>query len=623
MRSCRIILGLLAVLLGVTTSRSNTTYAESTAPFGFVGQSLTSSDGVSYTLYAGDTPSFDGLPLAAYVTVPANTSGHLPLIVMLHGWSLDRNEWQSPTIIANEPHISHWNNVSFAARGYAVLSFTSRGWHDSCGPADATKRGNPQTLPAACTADGRQYWMHLADPRYEIRDAQFLIGKLVDEGIVDPDKIGVTGNSYGGAQSALLALQNNRVMLPDGGYAPWTSSAGVPLHIAAAVPRYTWSSLLHALVPNGRANDLTVASPEELSNPVGVLLESYLGGLYFLGQPFGNGFYAPSGADPSSDFTAWYDRLSQGTPFRNDQAADPTIYQAILEMNRRSPLHVVPNAKVPLFQVQGLTDPLFTPVQALLLRNHLLAYAADYPIQSFFGDVGHYNANNRAHHWAVANSLGNQFFDYFLLGRGSAPRFDVTALTTTCVGGQTDQTFTAASWQQLATNTKTLQAAETRTTSSGAPNPEGSDTDPISRRGCQTSSANGSGAAAWTFPVNERFVLLGQPRLTLEWSATGTDAALNTRLWDVAPDGKSKTLVSRGTYRQAGEAQGSLRTSFQINANAWEFQPGHTLRLEVTGNDSPYYQTNKTAVTITIRSMELELPVTAPRVQVFLPLVQR
>ena len=204
-------------------------------PFGFGGREITSPDGVRYAMYSGEVASFDGLPLAADVTIPAGARGPLPLIVMFHGWTQNRTYWESPTITNANPDKSGWNNVAFAARSYVVLNYTIRGWHDSCGPADAAVRGNPATLPAACTTGGRQYWIHVADPKWEIRDAQTLIGKLVCDGVADPARIGVTGQSYGGGHSWFLALQNDRVMNPDGAYSPWTSPGGVPLSIAAAL----------------------------------------------------------------------------------------------------------------------------------------------------------------------------------------------------------------------------------------------------------------------------------------------------------------------------------------------------------------------------------------------------
>ena len=55
--------------------------------------------------------------------------------------------------------------------------------------------------PRGCAAG----YIHLADVRYEVRDIQELIGRLVDDGTADRRRIGVTGDSYGGGQSLMLA----------------------------------------------------------------------------------------------------------------------------------------------------------------------------------------------------------------------------------------------------------------------------------------------------------------------------------------------------------------------------------------------------------------------------------
>jgi len=111
-----------------------------------------------------------------------------------------------------------------AMDGYVVLSDSARGFHFSCGFAAAQVPDPTLTNPTACTDRG---WIRLADARYEARDTQYLAGLLADEGLVIPDKIGVTGASYGGGQSMILAALKDRVMLPDGTFTPWKSPDGL------------------------------------------------------------------------------------------------------------------------------------------------------------------------------------------------------------------------------------------------------------------------------------------------------------------------------------------------------------------------------------------------------------
>ncbi len=582
-----------------------------TAPFGFAGTPTTSPDGVAYTLYSGKAPSFDGLPLDADVTIPAHATYPLPLVVFFHGWSNSKTNYESTTITNTTTYVSHWNNVSFAARGYAVLNYTDRGFHQSCGPDE--RQGNPTAFATDC--QGRGYWIHLADPRWEIHDAQYLIGTLADEGIIDPNRIGVTGMSYGGAHSWWLAELNDRTMNTDSSLSPWTSPLkGIPLHIAAAVPQWTYSDLWNALFPNGRALDTDAGVSTTLeSNPVGIPIQSYQAGLYAVGAATGS--YAAPGTDPTADLTTWNARVTRGNPFYDDPISDTVTYQALRQYRLRSPLYQQPDADVPIYQEQGLTDPLFPPVQAINMRNHVLQYDPAYPIKSYFGDIGHSNANNPADEWDYANAVGNDFVDYYLKGVGSKPTFDVTAQTTTCVAGQTRQTYSAPAWSALSDASITLSSTQAQTTSNTATNSEGPAVDPIVHAGClPTTPAGGAGIAAWTFPVAAPYTLLGQPTLTVDVNTTGTDAELNARLWDVSPDGSTETLVGRAAYRYVGDASTvntPQRITYQLSGNAWQFQAGHTLRLEVLGNDYPYLQQDNIPAVTTILAVNLNLPLRA------------
>ncbi|MDQ3856662.1 MAG: hypothetical protein M3281_09760 [Chloroflexota bacterium] len=583
--------------------------ASARSPYGLAGRSVSSPDGVHYTLYSGQTTSFDGLPMAVDVTIPSGRAYPLPLVVMLHGWGQDRRAWESSTVAARDPIRSGWNNVAFASQGYAVLNYTARGWHDSCGPDDAAVPASPATLPAECRS--RQYWVHLADPRWEIHDAQYLIGKLVDQGIVAPGKIAVTGGSYGGGQSLMLALLNDRTVLRNGSVIRWrTPRLGLPLRIRAAVPMYTWSSLTNSLLPNGRAADTRTGYASLFRSPVGVPLWSYNTGLYVTGPALGNGYYSPPGVDPSSDLTAWYARIASGNPFRDDSRLDPVLHRALNELDRRSPLYTTPDAKVPVLQVQGLTDPLFPPVEALMMRNRLLRWDPSYPIKSFFGDLGHANAANSRAVWSMAHSMGHSFLDYYLKGKGTSPAFNVSAVTVTCLSGQSRRTLSARSWSQLGPSRVVLSSDVPRITSSAGGIAEGVSTDPLAHSGCiSIPPPTGDGVARWSFPVRAGFTLTGQPRLRLGLLTTGRDIELNTRLWDVSADGTTQTLISRGTYRFVGSPGTARQVSYQISANAWQVGAGHRLRLEISGADSPYYQPNNLPSVTTLTSVQLVVPI--------------
>jgi len=238
-------------------------------PLGMSGSDVVSPDGVAYTLYTGKIPSFDAVPLDVDLTVPQGPVMPRPLVVMMHGWGGSKTDWESATVHSSNADKDGYNNVAFVARGYAVLNYTARGFHGSCGPEAGSD--------PACARG----WTHLADRRFEIRDTKYLVGLLADAGAVRPGRIGVTGGSYGGGQSWLLAPEADRVSVAGAAdpeqvmLQPWTSPAGVRLHLAAAVPKYPWSDLVHSLQPNGRASDGVILPDGDRRQPFGIIKESW------------------------------------------------------------------------------------------------------------------------------------------------------------------------------------------------------------------------------------------------------------------------------------------------------------------------------------------------------------
>jgi dipeptidyl aminopeptidase/acylaminoacyl peptidase len=132
-------------------------------------------------------PSFDGLPIEAFVLYPPNHSSRKgrrgkrhPLIVSIHGG----------------PHGSHpaiFNPLEaqiYAAAGYVVLLPNPRG-SVSYGEAFAQ----------ACVGDwgGGDY-----------RDIMAGVDHLIERGVVDPNRLYVEGYSYGGYMAAWIVTQTDR-----------------------------------------------------------------------------------------------------------------------------------------------------------------------------------------------------------------------------------------------------------------------------------------------------------------------------------------------------------------------------------------------------------------------------
>ncbi|MEV6742225.1 CocE/NonD family hydrolase [Streptomyces sp. NPDC051104] len=599
------ILSTAAAMFGFTGLPATHAAAVTACPLGLtVSAQVSASGGRPYTLCSGRVPSFDGTPLDVDVSLPQDPAGPLPLMVMLNGWGSDKTDFESTTPTGNDAHTYHWNNAWFAGRGFAVLNYTSRGFHRSCGEDPAT--GYTYATDPACA--GRAGWTHLADRRWEVHDTQFLVGLLADAGIAAPDKVVTTGDSYGGGQSWLLAMSQNKVMQPDGTLVPWASPKGVPLHLAAAIPQYSWTDLAQALIDNGRASDGLSGAPGDgpHEDPVGVAKESYLGGLYALGTQYGQ--YAVD--DPTADIPGWYTRINAGEPYGNDPVTDQILQQMA---DYRSPYDMpVPPAsgRTPVLSIQGTTDPLFPAIQTAQMVNKLQAVAPEYPVWTFYGDLGHSYADNSHPVWVAANDEANSWLDAVLAG--SQPTAARTTLSTTaCVFGQTNETLTADRFSQLATASWSFTGSTGAVTTSTLPGgTEAAAVDPIANSGCRTTSGQSDpGVADWTFDPPSPGVITGSPVVHVTASLQGTDAELAARLFDIDPVRDTQTLITRSVYRVTGFPGNPLPLAFELWPAGWQLQSGHRLKLELTQGDAPTWRPDNEASGLTLSAPVLTVPV--------------
>ena len=616
---------------------------------GLAGASLApqvhaSRDGVQYVRWRGTVPGFDGMPFSVDVTVPCGATGPQPTVVMAHGFTDDKTVWQetnkSDTVdSADRPATnSRWNNIWFASRGYTVVNYTARGWRDSCGPdtPGATARTPaPQCLPF-------EYWIHLDDMRWEVRDAQWLTGALVQSGHADAGRLAITGGSYGGAPTAMAALLADRSMcggaaVPpalgvdpcagagDGELVPWTTPDGTqPLTWAAALPLYTFGDLIQVLAPNGRASDGWELAPPhgDPTVPFGVPIHSTVAGLLAAGTA--SGFFAPPGIDPDADIYVDAGRLLAGNPF---PPQDPLVARGTrLYRQFKSPITVAPRGRVPIFWVHGFTDPLFTALEPLTVRNAVLAADPAYPFKLFLGDIGHAYSSERQDEWDLVKAQMNDFLDHFLRPDRTlaAPAFDVGATVTRCLDHDAPLRYVAApDWHDLHPHYLRFTSAAGGTTSTAVSGPAALATDPISTatlplpgsyRGCRIMrpSSPDPTVATIEFDVTGDLVLMGGAVVEVDITTTAPDVPLSARLWDVAPDGSVQGLVTRGTFRVA-EGPGSTSAAFQLAPQGYRFPAGHRLKLEITANDAPYFQASNIPAVVTVGEVALVLPLLEPQ----------
>ncbi|GAA2696711.1 alpha/beta fold hydrolase [Actinoplanes palleronii] len=227
----------------------------------------------------GDEP----VELDARFLLPRDRSGKVPAVLLAHGFGGTKASVSSDA-------------ESLAERGYAVLTWTARGFGKSTGE------------------------IHLDSPDYEVKDAQRLLDWLAARPEVQTDatgdpRVGVVGGSYGGALALLLAGQDQRV--------------------DAIVPSITWNDLSHAFLPQSASTDAT-----------GVFKKGWAG-VFFGGSAGGDN---PACGRFAADVCATY--LSMATTGVPDATS-------LALLRRSSPATVLDKIKAPTLLIQGAVDTLF------------------------------------------------------------------------------------------------------------------------------------------------------------------------------------------------------------------------------------------------------------------------
>ncbi|MDX6595747.1 MAG: type transport system ATP-binding protein [Solirubrobacterales bacterium] len=542
-------------------------------------------------LCSGPTTTWDGqTKIDVNVILPPEPAsggdGPYPLIGDFHGWGGEK--------IGINAQTQGW-----AQNGYAVFSMSDRGWGNSCGAQDPDR--------IAHKANCEHGYNHLMDDRYEVRDAQYLISVLADEGVAQPQRIGATGVSYGGGLSMALAALRDRTMLPDGSLVPWKSPAETPMAIAAAVPQWPWSDLAYSLMPNGRTLDYVADAPylgPDGKAKIGIEKSSYVSGLYGTGQAESN--YALPGTDPGADLVTWFSLISAGEPYDSNPAVPPIISEITSHHSSYYIDHSQPPA--PLLIQSGWNDDLFPADEALRYYNRTRSQFPGDPISLFFMDDGHARSQNKQADVEAFELRQNAWFDHFLKGSGAAPHSSVEALTTTC-GTPSAGPYTAATWKALAPGEIRLDGAAAQTVVPGSGNPAiGQAFDPIAGGGaCATApGADQAGVANYRLSAPAGgFTLLGSPTVVADVTSPGPESELAARLLDVSPGG-TETLVARGLLRPDG---GGTKTVFQLHPQAYRFAAGDIAKLELLPSDAPYARPSNAQAPITISNLQLRLPV--------------
>lgn len=514
----------------------------------------------------------DGTRLDVTLDVPRG-GGPFPLVVLLHGWAGSKSGMD---YIAD----------SLLADGDAVLRYSARGFGESWGQTN------------------------LADEHVELADLRSLVGQLLDRSRfhLDPNAIAIAGESYGGGQTWLSAIEPT-----------FTTPRGTTAHIRALVPIVPWTDLLYALLPNG--------TPRYSLAPLGGDKFSYVNALYISGVRHGADRPYPNYPDYLATWHAWIDGVEPN-------ALDP-VYRQIVDglaggrsiWWQQSFWSAAAANRIPVFEVQGFTDDLFPLPEAARMVDALRAVDPTYPITLYVGDIGHPRARNKPGEMSYVIHLLRGWLAYYLRGVGAQPVPVVYAAVTRPASEPFDpaNVLVVGSLAQLATDSATRTFTATKVLVNPIDDPvTGFYWDPLIMAGAEAlkpyfslppeSVVDPGSLVSYTVPAGSLgggapVYIAGCPRVTVEGAAVGARVQLDVRLFDMAPDG-ARQLVTRGTYTLTPDAAslGAVNVTIPTYGNLWRLAPDHALRLELTNLDAPYIEPSRLPSVTTVTKVELELP---------------
>lgn len=545
-------------------------------------------------------PSWDGTPIDVSVILPPKPAtgpdGNFPVIGVFHGYGGSK-------IIGSQTPTSSDAAQRWVAQGYAVFSITDRGFWASCGALVPVK-------PASC-AEG---YIHLMHNAYEVRDAQYLLGKLADEGVIDPTRIGATGGSYGGGMSVQLGALKNRIQLPNGSLQPWKSPQGKALSIAATVPEYGWTDLVSSLMPNG--STLDYASNNSYTGPkgdrrFGIQKQFFNAQLYAGGAQAG--WYAAPGTDGKADITAWNTVNNTGGPYDGNPAVAAQIAEFPSHGAMGTDLSVAP---APALLVSGWNDDLFPVDESIRYYNKVRAAHPKAPISMYHLSIGHSPRSGSPQAADITNLYLAEYawMEYFLKrpagSTGPADQAGGVTITTSACTGTTPKagaTFRAPNWASLAPGEIRVDDAAAKTVAANTAPANGFQA--ANTNVCtEQPSADTTGAATYSTPVAPAggYTLAGSATVIADLTVAGANDGLISRLYDVDPGAGTEKLIARGVYRPTGT--GTSRQVFQLYPQAWAVAEGHQLKLELLGQDAPYARAATGQNPVGVANLQLRIP---------------
>ncbi|MDA3628718.1 alpha/beta fold hydrolase [Saccharopolyspora sp. WRP15-2] len=474
-------------------------------------------------------------------------------------------------------------------RGFTVLTYSSRGFGRSTGQ------------------------IALNDPDYEVKDAQQLLDWLARQPEVSRDgdgdpKVGVTGASYGGALSLMLAGADHRV--------------------DAIAPVMTYNDLGQALLPNNAARQAR-ATPTPAGgsfNDKGVFKQAWAGLLFAAGsapRPHDEpdtGSSSPNGpTGPQGQPLTCGNFTDQVCAAYSEVAQTGRAGQATLDLLARvSPKSVTAGIKVPTLLVQGERDTLFGLDQSDANARQITAAGGEVKTIWFAG--GH----DGAEPGPVQRQQIADWFAFHLGGVGPAPeqpndfQFDIAGRPQRN-GEIPVRTITADSYpgvqdaERVPRFSLPLHGQATEIVNPPGGNPAATSSLPGASQALDAAGSLGQSVARdlpgqtavfRTDPLDSQLLISGTPRTRLSVAsvkgqpATGS-AVLFAKLYDVDPDQK-RTLIGNAVsplhVTDLPPDGTPVEVDVALPGVVHPLETGHRLELVVSTTDQAYARPKEPAV---------------------------
>jgi ABC-2 type transport system ATP-binding protein len=483
--------------------------------------------------------SFDGEPIVATLMLPegASRSDRVPAILRTHGWGGERERTPNAFL------------TRLLDKGYAILTWDSRGFGDSGGEAN------------------------VGSPDFEVKDAGALMDYLASRPEIQLDGPGDPRVGWTGGSNA-AGIQFN--------------TAALDHRVDAIVPEISWGLLTRDLNPNGVYKQgwgellyhagLAGATQDGLDSPAGPQTGEYA-------EEIHRGYEeTKTSGGISPEIEEWFRHKS--TVIRSSKIDAPTLI------------------------IQGSVDTLFPLEDAFenyrnLVRAgtpvKLMAYCAGHTLGCPYpGGASGYpeGAGDRP---PLFEDRIVAWLDRYVKGQrvDTGPRVEWQA--------QDGYYYEAPSYPLPRTRYVTLKTVRTgELTGPGSTGGDGAtDANPAPQEELGETATRKRIA---TLNGRSRAVF-GVPKVKLSGSVAGGPGYVFLELVDVAKDGARVTLDDQ--TMPVSLREGRFRRTVALHGVAWKLQPGHRLELEITTGSSQY-QAARNPYTVKLKAVT-KLPIAPAR----------